>query len=166
MFPKTGPWSRKTSRRMKSKAQTSQSLNNTNQTLQSMIQRFEEEYPETRPTHSSPRHVSSLASAGTHPSAPLSVNTSVTSDTRGSPSDEDYEFEDSGMYKPALSRHNSDVSVASRALAIEEGHLHRLGHRMRRNIVDSPATNTPPGPMQCYTDTFDRRRSGGPNERG
>jgi hypothetical protein len=54
----------------------------------------------------------------------------------GQKSDDEDEL-DEGV-RPAFSRHNSDVSLASRALAIEEGHLHRLGMRMRRSVVDSP----------------------------
>jgi hypothetical protein len=103
------------------------------QTLQSMIQRFEEEYPETRVSPPSPTRLSQ-ASSGTEPSAPLSINTQSTE--LGQKSDDEDELDDG--VRPAFSRHNSDVSLASRALAIEEGHLHRLGQRLRRSVVDSP----------------------------
>lgn len=101
-------------------------LNFLDETLQSMIQRFEEEYPETRLVTPSPVRASGAEQAA----APLSVN------TRGAKSDDEDEF-DEGV-RPAFSRHNSDVSLASRALSMEEGHLHRLGQRMRRSVVDSP----------------------------
>ncbi|CAK4032014.1 Hypothetical predicted protein [Lecanosticta acicola] len=107
------------------------------QTLQSMIQRFEEEYPETRLAPPSPKALS-LASSGTEHSIPLTINTAATELTNKS--DDEDEYEEDGKSHPAFSRHNSDVSLASRALGIEEGHLHRLGQRMRREVVDSPAT--------------------------
>ncbi|SMQ45771.1 unnamed protein product [Zymoseptoria tritici ST99CH_3D7] len=103
------------------------------QTLQSMIQRFEEEYPETRVAPPSPKRLSQ-ASYDTEPVAPLSIMTQSTEPAQKS--DDEDELDDG--VKPAFSRHNSDVSLASRALAIEEGHLHRLGQRMRRSVVDSP----------------------------
>lgn len=106
------------------------------QTLQSMIQRFEEEYPETRLAPPSPR-TASLASSGTEQSIPLTINTTATEVTNKSDDEDDYEVD--GKFRPAVSRHNSDVSLASRALAIEEGHLHRLGQRIRREVVDSPS---------------------------
>jgi hypothetical protein len=100
-------------------------LNALDQTLQNMIQRFEEEYPETR--------ISSMP-MGAESAAPPSNTTQSTE--VGQKSDDEDEL-DEGV-RPAFSRHNSDVSLASRALAIEEGHLHRLGMRMRRSVVDSP----------------------------
>ncbi|KAF2173194.1 hypothetical protein M409DRAFT_62774 [Zasmidium cellare ATCC 36951] len=106
-------------------------------TLSSMIQRFEEEYPETRIVPPSPKQAPSLASSTTEQSAPLSITTQGTEFTNKS--DDEDEFDDLSSFRPAVSRHNSDVSLASRALAIEEGHLHRLGQRMRRSIVDSPS---------------------------
>lgn len=42
------------------------------------------------------------------------------------------------------SRHNSDVSLASRALSLEEGHIHRLGQHLRRDIVNSVSTEASP----------------------
>ncbi|KAK4634668.1 MAP-ous protein 1 [Fulvia fulva] len=114
-------------------------LNFLDQTLQSMIQRFEEEYPETRIAPPPPNQPPSLSSSVTEQSGPLSVSTAGTEITNIS-DDED----DIGRYRPAVSRHNSDVSLASRALAMEEGHLHRLGQRIRRNVVDSPASAVAP----------------------
>jgi len=37
--------------------------------------------------------------------------------------------------RPVLSRHNSDVSLASRALNEEEGRMHRFGQKFRRDIL-------------------------------
>ena len=50
---------------------------------------------------------------------------------------------DDDAVKPSMSRHNSDASLASRALTLEEGRLHRLGHHLRREIVESsPVTSS------------------------
>ncbi len=44
------------------------------------------------------------------------------------------------------SQHGSDVSMASRALAMEEGHLHRIGHQVRRSVFGSRSSSpAPPG---------------------
>jgi len=45
-------------------------------------------------------------------------------------SDDEY-----GGVRPVLSRHNSDVSLASRALSQEEGRMHRFGQKFRRDIL-------------------------------
>jgi hypothetical protein len=37
-----------------------------------------------------------------------------------------------------MRRKASDVSLASRALANEEGRIHRLGHKVRQDIIDVP----------------------------
>lgn len=102
------------------------------QTLQSMIARFEEEYPETRIAPQSPKAHSTTSS--TEPS-PLSLGTSIVTKH----SDDEDEIDEEDGFRPAVSRHNSDVSLASRALGMEEGHFHRLGQRMRREVVDSPS---------------------------
>jgi len=101
------------------------------QTLERMIKRFEDEYPETRlpptkavaptpmPDHASPTETSIIA-GGT-------PDNSSYGDPRLS--------DDEGGLRPALSRHNSDVSLASRALSQEEGRMHRFGQKMRREIL-------------------------------
>jgi hypothetical protein len=107
------------------------------QTLQSMIQRFEEEYPDSR-----------LAAPATEPALASSMTSSFQSTLASSERAEPTNLaddEDSAL-KPPMSRHNSDASLASRALTLEEGRLHRLGQHLRREIVDSsPTTITPPG---------------------
>jgi hypothetical protein len=50
-----------------------------------------------------------------------------------------------------MSRHNSDASLASRALTLEEGRLHRLGQHLRREIVDSTPTSPTPPPTDGTT---------------
>jgi hypothetical protein len=114
------------------------------QTLASMIARFEEEYPETRIGPTSPPQLPlSIGSRHMTLPAPLSLDDPGTPTEPGSKSDEDPENDDAT--RPAARRNNSDVSLASRrsrALAIEEGQLHRLGQSLRREVVDSPTLGT------------------------
>ena len=44
------------------------------------------------------------------------------------------------------SRHNSDVSLASRSMSIEEGALHRFGHRVRTGLLN------PSRPTSAHSD--------------
>ncbi|KAF2729387.1 RNI-like protein [Polyplosphaeria fusca] len=99
------------------------------QTLQGMIQRFEDEYPETRlkPADSSSVHSSAPS---TSPPASTVPTVSTATEPAGAESDDDEP-------KALRSRHNSDVSLASRALSLEEGRLHRLGHRVRTEILNA-----------------------------
>nr|POE80847.1 map-likeous protein 1 [Quercus suber] len=118
------------------------------QTLTSMIQRFEEEYPETRMASQSPRVAPSVSSSATEISRPLSmldlnIGTPAT-DFTANGSDEEL-YDDEHAIKPSMTRHNSDVSLASRALGREEGRLHRLGQHLRREVMDSPVPSTPQG---------------------
>ncbi|KAF2028817.1 RNI-like protein [Setomelanomma holmii] len=102
------------------------------ETLRGMIQRFEDEYPETRlqpsdnaSTHSS---VASVPSSSPPVSAVPTLDNSIT-DITGQDSDE----EEPPMLR---SRHNSDVSLASRHMSQEEGRLHRFGHRVRTGLLN------------------------------
>lgn len=94
-----------------------------------MIQRFEDEYPETRlqPTDALSTH-SSNPSDSPPASTVLTLSTSIT-DAGAQDSDEDEP-------KTLRSRHNSDVSLASRAQTLEEGRVHRFGHRVRTELLD------------------------------
>ena len=58
----------------------------------------------------------------------------------------DDEFEESRPSLLRTSRHNSDVSLASRALSREEGRIHRVGQKARRSIVDAPGFELPDRP--------------------
>ncbi|KAF2014937.1 RNI-like protein [Aaosphaeria arxii CBS 175.79] len=99
------------------------------QTLQGMIQRFEDEYPETRilPTDASSSHSSEPSNSPPASSVPT-LSASV-GDMTIADSDEDEP-------KALRSRHNSDVSLASRAQILEEGQLHRFSHRVRTEIMN------------------------------
>ncbi|KAF2278814.1 RNI-like protein [Westerdykella ornata] len=106
------------------------------QTLQGMIQRFEDEYPETRlPAMDASSAHSSLNSSSPPtssinplPPTPTIPDSSITTTALESDDDEP---------KALRSRHNSDVSLASRALSLEEGRLHRLGHRVRTELLNA-----------------------------
>ena len=101
------------------------------QTLQGMIQRFEDEYPETRLQRSdtaSTHSTSSVLSNSPPVSTVPTLDNSMT-DITNPESDED---------EPSTlrSRHNSDVSLASRHMSLEEGRLHRFGHRVRTGLLN------------------------------
>jgi len=110
-----------------------------------MIQRFEDEYPETRlvpplpiisPTTDTGSLNGSLYSSAENTSI-LSGDTSTTlTDPDTSATDAAILTEDDDeVIKTPLLRHNSDVSLASRALALEEGRMHRFGQHIRRDIL-------------------------------
>lgn len=115
------------------------------QTLQSMIQRFEEEYPDSRiaPNGTAAEPPASMASSF-QSTLTASLATGERAELMNPPGDVD-DGEDDTVKPPPMSRHNSDASLASRALTLEEGRLHRLGQHLRREIVDStPSTPTLP----------------------
>lgn len=114
-----------------------------------MIKRFEDEFPETR-----------LPSLVTSPPLPdLAGSPSSLTDqdpileSRASDTEQNYgdpaltDDEEGSRIHPVLSRHNSDVSIASRALAQEEGRMHRFGQKVRRDILkpqgEEPDNNLP-----------------------
>ena len=101
-----------------------------------MIQRFEDEYPETR---IQPSDVASTSSSIPSTSPPTSavptLDASITTDHIPE-SDEDEPMR-------LRSRHNSDVSLASRNMSLEEGRLHRFGHRVRTGLLNQSRPTTP-----------------------
>jgi hypothetical protein len=96
-----------------------------------MIQRFEDEYPETR----LPTAFSDVAS--THSSVPSTSPPASTVPTLDN-SVTDLTNQESDEEEPHYlrSRHNSDVSLASRHMSQEEGRLHRFGHRVRTGLLN------------------------------
>lgn len=113
-----------------------------------MIQRFEDEYPETRLSMPSPKIPASVSSSfSTIGSAPLSLSPAFTTDSPALSHESD---EDDVQVSPKPTRHNSDVNIASRALSLEEGRIHRIGQGIRRDIVDSVTASTPP--LQVVSD--------------
>lgn len=130
------------------------------QTLASMIQRFENEYPETRLAPASPNATASVSSSMTNTSQPLSVldlnSQSPHTDYTANGSDEEMYDDDGALIKPNMKRVNSDVSLASRALGREEGRLHRLGQHLRRGVMDSPLT--PQGASRAPWEVEEKQR--------
>ena len=104
-------------------------------TLERMIQRFEDEYPETRLpkpiTITPPPNIS-------HSSIPFDLTTpsQATDTSLSDPASPDIEYDLSApLIRPSsLSRRNSSPSLASRQ-AQEEGRMHRFGQRVKRDIL-------------------------------
>lgn len=100
-----------------------------------MIQRFEDEYPETRlatsPTDTASFHSRNSSVVSTSP--PLSSVPTMT-DSFTDPTAQESDDDEPHLLR---SRHNSDVSLASRSMSIEEGALHRFGHRVRTGLLNS-----------------------------
>jgi hypothetical protein len=106
------------------------------QTLEGMIKRFEDEFPETR----LPGAVTSPPLPDVeHASPSESVDLSASIEKEGFDHDqtlvEPQASDDEDHLLPVLSRHNSDVSLASKALSQEEGRMHRFGQKFRRDIL-------------------------------
>jgi hypothetical protein len=53
------------------------------------------------------------------------------------------------------SRHNSDVSLASRSMSIEEGALHRFGHRVRTGLLNPSRPGSSHSDQAFISGTFD-----------
>jgi hypothetical protein len=113
------------------------------QTLQGMIQRFEDEFPETRLPQPDAASITSQLSASSPTSASQILSASATDTERTWTTTGD--FSDDEEPKALRSRHNSDVSLASRALSLEEGRIHRLGHRVRTEILNASGPPSPTG---------------------
>lgn len=113
------------------------------QTLQGIIKRFEDEYPETR-VEGTPNGAAGNATVpddasvlSSSPSSLTEQGTSLHTDTTLADQDSD-----SDTAEPRIARHSrttSEVSLASRALALEEGRIHRLGQRMRQDLIRAPS---------------------------
>lgn len=108
-------------------------------TLERIIQRFEDEYPETRsvpisrPTsHKDTADSSSITSSFAEPSA-LSVIDDPLARVVSNDDHASVEHEDS--YSIKLSRTSSNTSLRTRALTSEEGRMHRFGQQIRREIL-------------------------------
>ncbi|KAI9753138.1 MAG: hypothetical protein M4579_005300 [Chaenotheca gracillima] len=120
------------------------------QTLERIIRRFEDEYPECRLSPPDPiaipPHLDIADSVSVGSSPDSSSLHSATSDAfhftdATSPTSDD---EDSLIrsWTGSLVRPPSDVSLASKALSDEEGRMHRFGQQFRRDMVRTP-TPTP-----------------------
>lgn len=105
-----------------------------------MIYRFEDEYPECRVSPPSPQQPASptysFDSIGSPPPAEDMTSSVATlaTETSGLSLDSDLEDDDPVRSSGTL-RRSSDVSLANRALALEEGRIHRLGSKVRQDLV-------------------------------
>jgi len=102
-------------------------------TLERMIRRFEDEYPECRiaPPEPEPSAEEPASDSGSlpSPSKDPSIHGEASIDD-GDPAEDDEQ-----TVRVHLSRHNSDVSLASRLITQEEGQMHRFGQQIRRDVL-------------------------------
>lgn len=112
-------------------------------TLHRMIQRFEDEYPETRITTQPVISINAETSSqnsnedGNGPLVPGIPPFASSADEAA------VDDEETDHYAVRLSRSSSITSLHSRALTSEEGHAHRLGQNIRRGFLSptfDPAT--------------------------
>jgi hypothetical protein len=106
-------------------------------TLARMIQRFEDEYPETRIIPQLPPAVPVPDTISQHSgdddgngsiTAGGNLNSSQLDETGG-------DEEDTDQYAVRLSRTSSMTSLHSRAMTSQEGHIHRIGQNLRRDFL-------------------------------
>ncbi|GFF51800.1 MAP-homologous protein 1 [Aspergillus udagawae] len=109
-------------------------------TLHRMIQRFEDEYPETRvkppSVVSALQETSSQISGDDAAAAPAGSGQLFGMTIDENAVDDD----DTDQYAVRLSRTSSITSLHARAMTSEEGHVHRLGQNLRRDFL-SPSMN-------------------------
>ena len=132
-------------------------------TINGIIQRFEEEFPECRITASDNDDCgtdlvdASQTSSAKPPEGNLDSNDDMTEIV--TPSFEYASFfldsdtvdnEDSNTL--LRSRHTSDVSLASRALALEEGQVHKLSKHVQRGIMQAQPNEEPKGDYESNLD--------------
>jgi hypothetical protein len=109
------------------------------QTLKGMIKRFEDEFPETRlPTANASSSSTDLTNSGDAQGS--DTEQALVDTNEGHLSDDEF------VVRPVLSRHNSDVSIASKALSQEEGRMHRFNQKFRRDILMSDGSGEANGP--------------------
>lgn len=104
-----------------------------------MIQRFEDEYPETRLPAQSASSVVQPDTGSQHsgedanvPGAAINLNSSMIDNENA------IDDEETDQYAIHISRTSSMTSLHSRAMTSEEGHVHRLGQNLRRDILNPP----------------------------
>lgn len=108
-------------------------------TLHKMIQRFEDEYPETRLSAPAPPSAVVPDTSSQHsgedvnePSPPNNLSSSMIDNENA------IDDEETDQYAIHLSRTSSMTSLHSRAMTSEEGHVHRLGQNLRRDFLNPP----------------------------
>lgn len=104
--------------------------------MERIIQRFENEFPETRISASLPKqsHDVGYVSSSSSSHSATENRTDIGLTAKDVDVDADNDDDDDGSIRNPLRRHGSDVSLASRQ-AQEEGLMHRFGQRVRRDIL-------------------------------
>ncbi|MCJ1243359.1 hypothetical protein MMC30_000556 [Trapelia coarctata] len=102
-------------------------------TLERMIRRFEDEYPECRIAPPEPE--SSVEEPVSDPGSLPSPSKDSSIHEKASIDDVDPTEDDEQSVTVHLSRHNSDVSLAARLITQEEGQMHRFGQQIRRDVL-------------------------------
>ncbi|KAH0848931.1 hypothetical protein AYO21_08737 [Fonsecaea monophora] len=109
------------------------------QTLQRMIQRFEDEYPETKVSSSSPPIPNGMPSPDPSMGETSLLSASVDSSGILEMADADDYFpaerQAQDQYAMKLSRTSSNTSLAAKAFTDEEGRMHRFGQSIRREVL-------------------------------
>lgn len=105
-------------------------------TLDRMIKRFEDEYPETRiaPQYGLPTTQETDSQNSGEDADAAVLGSSLP--TAGLGDENAIDDEDTDQYAIRLSRTSSITSLHSRAMISEEGHVHRLGQNLRRDFLD------------------------------
>jgi len=107
-------------------------------TLAKMIQRFEDEYPETRLPQAAPSAV--VPDSNSQNSGEDAEGTGAAGNLNSSMLDENaIDDEETDQYAIHLSRTSSMTSLHARAMTSEEGHVHRLGQNLRRDFLNPPS---------------------------
>lgn len=112
-----------------------------------MIQRFEDEYPETRLQPSDTTSTNSSVPSSSPPASTVPTMDNSVADMTGAESDEEEP-------RYIRSRHNSDVSLASRHMSQEEGRLHRFGHRVRTGLLNPSRPTSSHGDEHSHEHAF------------
>ncbi|KAE8355029.1 hypothetical protein BDV28DRAFT_129776 [Aspergillus coremiiformis] len=121
-------------------------------TLDKMIQRFEDEYPETRIV---PQPVFSTAPDTSSQNSGDDVNCGPVFGTQPATDHDDecaIDDEDADQYVVGISRTSSMTSLHARAMTSEEGHVHRLGQNLRRDFLNPSFDQTYDDPSLTLDD--------------
>ncbi|KAJ5291645.1 hypothetical protein N7478_000896 [Penicillium angulare] len=109
-------------------------------TLHRMIQRFEDEYPETRLAPQPAPSSAPVDIGSQHSGEDLNGSAVLNGNLSGSVMDNENAIDDeeTDQYAIHLSRTSSMTSLHARAMTSEEGHVHRLGQNLRRDFLNPP----------------------------
>ena len=118
-------------------------------TLNGIIKRFEDEFPDTRvSSHSADSAIDipdEESESEGKPHLPPGTIPKIATTTPLSDEDEPDPATPTAIKSPCLSRSNSLLSLSSKALAHEEGRILRAGHKFRVGVVADNNTNTNKG---------------------